>query len=48
MDVYAPSRSGNNKLREFEGFILSGAEYLTVFEGETGKELETIPLQAGP
>lgn len=47
MDVYAPSRSGNNKLREFEGFILKGPEYLTVFEGETGKELESIPYKPG-
>ncbi|CAM3128694.1 rhamnogalacturonan lyase [Paenibacillus lupini] len=45
MDVYAPSRSANNKLREFEGFIVDGPEYLTVFEGETGKELETIPFK---
>ncbi|TCN01829.1 hypothetical protein EV294_1011290 [Paenibacillus sp. BK033] len=45
MDVYAPSRSVNNKLREFEGFIVDGPEYLTVFEGETGKELETIPFK---
>lgn len=47
MDVYAPARSGNNKLRDFEGFILSGPEYLTVFEGATGKELETIPYKPG-
>lgn len=47
MDVYAPSRSGNNKLREFEGFILKGPEYLTVFEGATGKELQTIPYKPG-
>src|SRR5690606_15046931 len=42
MDVYAPSRSGRNDLRTFEGFIITGPEYLTVFEGATGKELETI------
>ncbi|WP_414811845.1 cohesin domain-containing protein [Paenibacillus algorifonticola] len=47
MDVYAPARSGNNKLRDFEGFILSGPEYLTVFEGATGKELETIHYKPG-
>ncbi|MFD1955545.1 rhamnogalacturonan lyase [Paenibacillus thailandensis] len=47
MDVYAPSRSGNNKLREFEGFILDGPEYLTVFEGATGQELETIRYKPG-
>jgi len=28
--------------RNADGFILSGPEYLTVFEGETGKALETI------
>ncbi|RZT55950.1 hypothetical protein EV140_2618 [Microcella alkaliphila] len=42
IDVYAPARSGNNRLREFDGFILDGPEYLTVFDGETGAELETI------
>jgi hypothetical protein len=42
MDVYAPSRSDRNKFRQFEGFILEGPEYLTVFEGATGRELETI------
>ncbi|WP_163580813.1 rhamnogalacturonan lyase [Gracilibacillus saliphilus] len=42
MDEYAPSRSGNNDLRNFEGFILEGPEYLSVFDGETGGELETI------
>ncbi len=43
IDVYAPSRSSNNKLRDFVGFILDGPEYLTVFDGETGAELKTIP-----
>lgn len=47
MDVYAPNRSGNNKLREFEGFILEGPEYLTVFNGETGKEMDTIDYNPG-
>ncbi|NEE04729.1 rhamnogalacturonan lyase [Phytoactinopolyspora halotolerans] len=42
MDEYAPSRSGRNDLRNFEGFILTGPEYLTVFDGATGEELETI------
>ena len=42
MDVYAPSRSARNNLRAFEGFIVSGPEYLTVFEGATGKELKTV------
>jgi hypothetical protein len=41
-DVYAPSRSSRNNLRAFEGFVLQGPEYLTVFKGETGEELETI------
>jgi hypothetical protein len=41
MDVYAPSRSSRNQFRKFEGFILHGPEYLTVFEGATGKELQT-------
>ncbi|MBN2212850.1 MAG: T9SS type A sorting domain-containing protein [Bacteroidales bacterium] len=37
--------------RNAGGFILSGPEYLTVFEGMTGKELSTvdyIPLRAEP
>ncbi|MBD8070639.1 rhamnogalacturonan lyase [Bacillus sp. PS06] len=42
IDVYAPARSARNDLRDFEGFILSGPEYLTVFNGETGAELDTI------
>lgn len=42
MDVYAPERSEENELRDFEGFIVDGPEYLTVFDGETGSELETI------
>lgn len=41
MDVYAPSRSGKNELRKFEGFIFKGPEYLTMFGGD-GSELETI------
>ncbi|WP_197285817.1 rhamnogalacturonan lyase [Nocardiopsis sp. NRRL B-16309] len=42
MDEYAPGRSGRNQLREFEGFVLDGPEYLTVFDGETGAELDTV------
>jgi len=47
LDVYAPSRSGRNNLRSFEGFILDGPEYLSVFRGHTGEELETIPYKPG-
>ncbi|WP_409993696.1 rhamnogalacturonan lyase [Saccharococcus caldoxylosilyticus] len=47
MDVYAPSRSGRNNLRAFEGFILTGPEYLSVFDGETGEELDTIEYEPG-
>lgn len=47
MDVYAPSRSKRNDLRHFEGFVLSGPEYLTVFNGETGEELQTIHYEPG-
>ncbi|MCD7751637.1 MAG: rhamnogalacturonan lyase [Lachnospiraceae bacterium] len=43
MDVYAPSLSNKNKLREFEGFIYEGPEYLTMFAGD-GTEIETIPF----
>ncbi|WP_432245470.1 rhamnogalacturonan lyase [Arthrobacter sp. G.S.26] len=47
MDVYAPARSARNNLRAFEGFIVSGPEYLTVFEGATGKELKTVAYEPG-
>lgn len=47
VDVYAPSRSGRNKLREFEGFILQGPEYLSVFRGATGEELQTVRYKPG-
>nr|WP_246334777.1 rhamnogalacturonan lyase [Spinactinospora alkalitolerans] len=42
MDTYAPGRSDRNRLREFEGFVLTGPEYLTVFDGATGAELDTV------
>ncbi len=41
LDVYAPSKNPRNRLREFEGFIYKGPEYLTMFSGD-GRELETI------
>lgn len=47
IDVYAPSRSARNELRKFEGFIVDGPEYLTVFDSATGEELETIPYNPG-
>ncbi|MEH7117358.1 rhamnogalacturonan lyase [Neobacillus vireti] len=47
MDVYAPSRSSRNNLRAFEGFIVDGPEYLTVFNGETGDEMDTIDYKPG-
>ncbi|MEC5197839.1 hypothetical protein RCH21_000047 [Arthrobacter sp. PL16] len=47
MDVYAPSRSARNNLRAFEGFIVDGPEYLSVFEGASGAELETVPYEPG-
>lgn len=43
LDVYAPGRSSRNLLREFEGFVIDGPEYLTVFDSATGAELQTIP-----
>ncbi|GAB2605964.1 hypothetical protein Aab01nite_00800 [Paractinoplanes abujensis] len=42
IDVYAPSRSTRNQLRTFLGFIVDGPEYLTVFEGATGRELQAV------
>jgi hypothetical protein len=47
IDVYAPSRSPRNALRDYEGFILDGPEYLSVFDSVTGQELETIPYEPG-
>ncbi|MHA7178685.1 rhamnogalacturonan lyase [Arthrobacter sp. MDB2-24] len=47
VDVYAPSRSARNTLRAFEGFVVDGPEYLSVFEGATGAELETVPYEPG-
>jgi rhamnogalacturonan endolyase len=47
IDVYAPARSTRNAFRAFEGFIVSGPEYLTVFEGATGRELQTIAYKPG-
>jgi hypothetical protein len=42
IDVYAPARSARNDLRTFEGFIITGPEYLSVFDGASGRELQTI------
>jgi len=47
IDVYALARSGNNLLRQFEGFIVDGPEYLTVFDSATGEELETVRYVPG-
>ncbi|HEV8559906.1 MAG TPA: rhamnogalacturonan lyase [Actinophytocola sp.] len=47
VDVYAPSRSTRNQLRNFAGFIVDGPEYLTVFEGATGNPLQTIRYKPG-
>ena len=47
IDVYAPARSSRNVLRNFEGFIVDGPEYLTVFDSATGEELQTIEYKAG-
>lgn len=47
IDVYAPSRSDRNDLTTFEGFVLTGPEYLTVFDGESGAELETVAYEPG-
>jgi rhamnogalacturonan endolyase len=47
MDVYSPGKSANNKLREYEGFILNGPEYLSVFNGLTGNEMQTVKYNPG-
>ena len=48
IDVYAPSRSARNVLRNFEGFIVDGPEYLTVFDGRDRRGAADRRLQAGP
>lgn len=45
MDEYAPDRSDRNNLRELEGFIVDGPEYLTVFNGKTGEEMDTVDYE---
>lgn len=45
VDVWAPTRSTKNELWKVEGFVLSGPEYLTVFDGATGRELETTDYE---
>ncbi|NQX12352.1 rhamnogalacturonan lyase [Microbacteriaceae bacterium VKM Ac-2855] len=45
--TYAPSRSDRNDLTTFEGFILDGPEYLSVFDGASGAELETVRYEPG-
>jgi hypothetical protein len=47
VDVYAPARSARNMLRAFQGFIVDGPEYLTVFDGASGRELQTIRYKPG-
>lgn len=47
IDTYAPSRSTRNVLRNFEGFIVDGPEYLTVFDSASGEELETVRYEPG-
>lgn len=39
---HAPARSDRNRLDEFEGFVVHGPEYLSVFDGATGAELDTV------
>ncbi|MBX9245930.1 rhamnogalacturonan lyase [Actinotalea ferrariae] len=39
---WAPGRSARNELAKFEGFVLDGPEYLTVFDGASGAELQTV------
>ncbi|PRZ09553.1 hypothetical protein BCE75_102267 [Isoptericola sp. CG 20/1183] len=45
MDVYAPERSGRNDLRTFEGFVISGPEYLSVFDGRSGRPMDTVDYE---
>ena len=47
ISTYAPARSARNDLTTFDGFIVDGPEYLTVFDSATGDELETIRYKPG-
>lgn len=47
IDVYAPARSARNDLRTFEGFVITGPEYLTVLDSATGEELSTVRYEPG-
>ncbi|MDR7190273.1 hypothetical protein J2Y46_003115 [Microbacterium sp. BE35] len=47
ISTYAPGRSARNDLTTFEGFIVDGPEYLTVFDSATGEELETVRYEPG-
>ncbi|MCA5892252.1 rhamnogalacturonan lyase [Isoptericola sp. NEAU-Y5] len=47
IDVYAPGRSARNDLRTFEGFVISGPEYLSVFDGRSGRPLDTVDYEPG-
>ncbi|WP_127475513.1 rhamnogalacturonan lyase [Microbacterium sulfonylureivorans] len=47
ISTYAPARSARNDLTTFEGFIVDGPEYLTVFDSATGEELETVAYEPG-
>ena len=42
--TYAKERSSYNELEKFEGFIMEGPEYLTMFSG-MGEEIETIDFK---
>ncbi|WP_062078161.1 rhamnogalacturonan lyase [Demequina globuliformis] len=47
INTWAPGRSGRNDLTTFDGFVVTGPEYLTVFDGETGAELDTVRYEPG-
>jgi hypothetical protein len=47
IDEWAPARSNRNDLRTFEGFVLTGPEYLTVFDGGSGRPLDTVDYEPG-
>jgi len=47
ISTYAPSRSARNDLTTFDGFIVDGPEYLSVFDSATGEELETVRYKPG-
>lgn len=46
-NVIMSGDNANADYRNSSGYVLSGPEYLTVFDGETGAEINTVPYNPG-